>query len=187
MSAVLYIVLQRKEPGLDAYVDGKALSRADAELTALAESLNVTPLMSFFSMNPEELLAEVEGLGADAPDSASPEQWFSAADGLVTVRTLLRHLDSNADAFPSRDEVASEFTGFAHVLEQAEQHGIGWHLAVDYTERRAIDRLWRRSHRGRRDHWRSACSGPKTFRMASFSSTTRSSRRKADGRGRVLP
>lgn len=133
MSAALYIVLERKEPGLDTFVDGKALSRAEGELQALAESLQVTPLMNFFSMNSEELLAELEGLGAELPDVAPPvEEWFSAADGLLTVRKLLQHVDANLDSVPSGSEVANELTGFAHVLEEAEKRTIRWHLAVDY-------------------------------------------------------
>ena len=133
MSAALYIVLERKEPGLDTYVDGKALSRATAELETLAQALQVTPLMSFFSVNPEELLAEVEGLGAELPNAALPaEEWFSATDGLATVRTLLQHVDANPDSVPSGPEVANELTGFAHLLEQAERIGVRWHLAVDY-------------------------------------------------------
>jgi hypothetical protein len=133
MSAALYIVLERTEPGLEAYVDGKALSRAEGELTALAQSLQVTPLMDFFSMNPEELLANVEGLGADRPaDASPPEEWFAAAAGLVTVRRLLQHVDANPDSVPSGAEVANELTGFVHLLEEAERRGIRWHLAVDY-------------------------------------------------------
>ena len=132
MSAALYIVLERNEPGLDTYVDGKALSRAESALAALAKSLQVTPLMSFFSINPEDLLAEVEGLGAEVPDDAPPEQWFSAADGLATVRPLLQHVDAHPNAIPSSSEVANELAGFVHLLEEAERRGIRWHLAVDY-------------------------------------------------------
>jgi hypothetical protein len=133
MSAALYIVLEQKEPGLDTYVDGKALSRAEGELQAIAESLQVTPLMNFFSMNPEDLLAELEGLGADLPDEVPPaEEWFPAAVGLATVRKLLQHVDAHLDSVPSGHEVANELTGFVHVLEEAEKRGIRWHLAVDY-------------------------------------------------------
>ena len=133
MSAALYIVLEREEPGLETYVDGKALSRAEAELAALAQSLQITPLMDFFSINPEELLANVEGLGADLSEGAAPpEEWFAAAAGLVTVRALLQHVETHLDSFPSGAAVASELTGFAELLEQAEKRGIRWHLAVDY-------------------------------------------------------
>jgi hypothetical protein len=133
MSAALYLVLERAEPGLETYVDGKALSRAEAELSALARSLEVTPLMDFFSINPGELLANVDGLGADLPeDAAPPEEWFAAAAGLVTVRKLLEHVDADLDSVPSGTEVANELTGFVHLLEEAERRGIRWHLAVDY-------------------------------------------------------
>ena len=128
----LYIVLERQEPGLDTYVDGKALSRAEGELAALARSLQVTPLMNFFSMNPEDLPAEMQGLGAEVPDGAPAEEWFSATEGLVTVRKLLQHVDDNSNSVPRGPEVANELTGFLHLLEEAEKRGIRWHLAVDY-------------------------------------------------------
>jgi hypothetical protein len=132
MSAALYIVLERNESGLDTYVDGKALSRAESALAALANSLQVTPLMAFFSVNPEDLLAEVNGLGAALPDDAPPEQWFSATDGLTTVRPLLQHVEAHLDSVPSRPEVANELAGFVYLLEEAAKRGIRWHLAVDY-------------------------------------------------------
>jgi hypothetical protein len=133
MSAALYIVLERNESGLDTFVDGKALSRAESELKALALALHVTPLMDFFSVNPQDLLAEVEGLGADISDDAVPsEEWFSAEEGLKTVRQLLQHVDANPTSVPSGPEVANELTGFSHVLEEAQKRGLRWHLAVDY-------------------------------------------------------
>ena len=133
MSAALYIVLERKEPGLDTYVDGKALSRAEAALDALAQALQVTPLMSFFSINPEELLAEMAELGGELPETAGrAEEWFSASDGLATVRTLLQHVDAHPDSVPAGPDVAKQLTGFVHLLEEAQKRGIRWHLAVDY-------------------------------------------------------
>ena len=59
-------------------------------------------------------------------------EWFPAAVGLVTVRTLRKHVDTHLDSVPSGHEVANELTGFIHVLEEAEKRGIRWHLAVDY-------------------------------------------------------
>jgi hypothetical protein len=88
--------------------------------------------MEFFSINPEDLLAEVEGLGAELPDDALPEQWFSATDGLATVRPLLAHVDTHLNSVPSGREVANELAGFVHLLEEAEKRGIRRHLAVDY-------------------------------------------------------
>ncbi len=133
MSAALYIILERSEPGFDTYVDGKALSRAEGDLQALARRLGVTPLMDFFSMAPEEMLAEAEEFNTGLTEETVPEeQWFAATEGLKTVRALLAHLDANQTAIPSASSIANELAGFQHVLEEAENRGIRWHLAVDY-------------------------------------------------------
>lgn len=133
MSAALYIVLERSDPGFDTYVDGKALSRAEADLKALAERLDVTPLMDFFSMNPEEMLAEAEEFNTGLTKETVPdERWFPAGEGLKTVRALLAHVDANPTAIPSASSVANELSGFQDVLEEAERRGIRWHLSVDY-------------------------------------------------------
>ena len=133
MSAALYIVLEEADPGFDTHVDGKALSHADTQLQALAQRLGVTPLMEFFSVDPEDMLAEAEefDVGVTA-DEVPAEQWFSADAGLQTVQTLLAHLDANPGAIEAGPAVANELSTFQRVLEQARERGIRWHLAVDY-------------------------------------------------------
>jgi hypothetical protein len=133
MSAALYIVLEDADPGFDTYVDGKALSNAETELHALANRLGVTPLMEFFSMDPEDMLAEAEAFNTGVTaDEVPAEQWFPAEAGLKTVQALLGHLDANPEAIAATPSVANELAGFQEVLEQARERGIRWHLAVDY-------------------------------------------------------
>ena len=133
MSAALYIVLENQNPGFDTYVDGRALSRAEDALARLAQRLDVTPLMSFFSMNPEDMLAEAREFNTGVTAETGPaEQWFPASEGLRTVRALLGYIDAHPTTIASGPEVANELAGFVSVLEQAEERRICWHLAVDY-------------------------------------------------------
>jgi hypothetical protein len=133
MSSALYIVLERKDPAIETYVDGKALSWAEEELKALAGRLGVTPLMDFFSADPEELLAQAEEFNTGlTPDEVPKEQWFPSAEGLKTVRALLEYVDAHPSEFPSAASIANELAGFQFVLEAADKGGIRWHLAVDY-------------------------------------------------------
>jgi hypothetical protein len=133
MSAALYIVLEKAKPGFDAYVDGRALSRAEEGLRRLAERLGVTPLMSFFSMDPDEMLAEAREFNTGVTaDTVPAEQWFPASEGLRTVRALIEYIDAHPTTVIGGPEVANELAGFVHVLEEAEKHRIRWHLAVDY-------------------------------------------------------
>jgi hypothetical protein len=132
MSAALYIVFQIAQPGFDTFVDGKALSRAEGELASMAAELGVRPLMEFFSMSREEAASQAEAFNTGLDVDSFAEDWFTAAEGLETVRALLAHVDAHPDAIPASAAVANELTGFVHVLEEAEKRGLRWHLAVDY-------------------------------------------------------
>ena len=132
MSAALYIVLEVDRPGFDTIVDGKALSRAEEQLAAAAKDLGVRSLMEFFSMSREEAVHQAEEFNTGLDIGSFQEEWFTAADGLRSVRALLAYVDAQPDAVPVSAEVANELTGFAHVLEEAEKRGIRWHLSVDY-------------------------------------------------------
>ncbi len=74
MGAALYIVLEQEISGLDATIDGKALSRAEDKLALAARRLGVRPLMEFFSVSPEELSDLMDGEEIDVEIPA--EQWF---------------------------------------------------------------------------------------------------------------
>src|ERR1700733_12251992 len=94
MSASMYIVVEGEDPGFDIFVNGHALARNEDSLEKLAGRLQVAPLLEFFSAdeNSRELLLE-EGAGDPdwAPNLPEP-QWFSASEGLKTVRALIRCL-----------------------------------------------------------------------------------------------
>jgi len=87
-----YILLERTIPNFDVYVNGNKLAKESDTLERLAKKSGVTPLLSFFSIDPEEVISlvgdegeTIEKLGG----KASKEQWFSAKDGLRTVRALV--------------------------------------------------------------------------------------------------
>lgn len=134
MSAALYIVLERDIPEFDAFVNGKALSSAENQLDRAAEELGVTPLMAFFSMDPQEAMDFLEGepeANGDVPDLPA-EQWFDARDGLATVRALRQHLDKNPKAVRNSEAVVRDLGEFETVLQRAASAEVRWHLAVDF-------------------------------------------------------
>ena len=132
MSAALFIVPEREVPGLDVFVNGKALGHAK-DLDGLAERAGVHPLMDFFSVDPESAAAFCEEAGADAPEGGfPPEQWFPAADGLTTVRGLLSYLEANPTAARDSSAVIEDLKDFESILSRLASEGVGWHLAVDF-------------------------------------------------------
>ena len=75
----LFIVLER-EVGFDSFVNGKAVARHAQQLDSLAARLKVTPLLEFFSADPNEVAAEFE---LEPVEVDWKEAWFSARDGLI--------------------------------------------------------------------------------------------------------
>jgi hypothetical protein len=127
LSVALYIVLERKIPGFDQFVNGKAAAKASAQLDSFAKEKGLPPLTSFFSISPEELagFAGDHGVSLDQP---SREKWFSADEGLKTVKALI----DEAEKHQLDARVMGDLRDFQMLLEVAKQNGVGWHLAVDF-------------------------------------------------------
>ena len=128
-----YIVLEKKIPNLDVYVHGNALSRDSDSLEKLAKKIGVPSLLSFFSVSPEEvysLLGDDGGTAKNLGIKARAKKWFSAKDGLNTVRSLIKHLEKSEQS--GSKQTISNLKEFERVLEEANQSGVRWHLAIDY-------------------------------------------------------
>ena len=127
-----YIVLERNIPNLDVYVNGNALSRDSDSLEKLAKKIAVISLLSFFSVSPEEVNSlpgggkTLESYGIKVP----AKTWFSAGEGVNTVRKLINHLEKPEQ--PESKQTISNLKEFERVLEAANQGGVRWHLAIDY-------------------------------------------------------
>jgi hypothetical protein len=126
-----YIVLEKEIPNLDVYVNGNYLSKNSENLEQLAKQLGIPTLMSFFSVNPNELssLLGEPGFG-EAGGKADSERWFNAEDGLQTIRALSNHFEHTEPT--AHGQIVSELREFDQVLSAAQQQGIRWHLSVDY-------------------------------------------------------
>jgi hypothetical protein len=91
--------------------------------------------MEFFGMSREEFEAEAKqfntlaGLTDVAPHQ---EDWFTAEEGLATVRPLITYLRANPGAFRGTEAALSDLEDFAYVLEEADKRKVRWHLCVDY-------------------------------------------------------
>ncbi len=135
MAASMYIVVEGEDPGFDIFVNGQALARNEDALEQLAERLKVSPLLEFFSAD-ENSMALLLEQGAGNPDWARhlPDpQWFSASDGLRTVRTLIDFLVTAPAALGSDTQsVACELREYERVLRKAAERTLHWHLAVSW-------------------------------------------------------
>ena len=135
MAASLYIVVEGEDPGYDIFVNGRALARNEDSLDRLASRLRVKPLLDFFSadQNSMALLLEQGALNPDWARNLPEPQWFTALDGLVSVRAFIEFLGSNTAAFGSETvPVLSELKEYERVLQKAAGRGLRWHLAASW-------------------------------------------------------
>jgi hypothetical protein len=135
MAASMYIVVEGEDPGFDIFVNGRSLARHEDALERLALELGVRPLIEFFSAdeNSMSLLIE-EGAGnQELMRRLPPPQWYSAGDGLVTVRGLLDALRDEPQVLGTEGAlVVGELSEYVMVLEKTEARGLRWHLAVSW-------------------------------------------------------
>jgi len=131
MSSALYIVLDREVPGLDTFMNGKALAAAEEVVTAHCERLGVRDLWSFYSVDPLDVadpLDDLDDFGdLDGREPSSTEAWFRPTDGLATIRALREALRDQA-----RSAVLDDLGDMERILAEAERAGARWYLAVDH-------------------------------------------------------
>ena len=135
MAASLYIVVEGEDPGFDIFVNGHALARNEDALERVAESLLVPPLLQFFSADENSMCLLLEQ-GAGDPEWARqlPEpQWFDPAEGLITVRALIRFMIESPVSFGSETQpILNELREYERVLEKTRTHNLRWHVAVSW-------------------------------------------------------
>jgi len=135
MATSLYIVVEGEDPGFDIFVNGQALARNEDALERLADRLHVTPLLEFFSAdeNSMALLLEQGGGNPEWARHLPQPQWYSAPDGLLTVRALMDFLIVDPAALGSETQpVLIELREYERVLRKTAQHRLRWHVAVSW-------------------------------------------------------
>src|SRR5580698_71142 len=135
MAASMYIVVEGEDPGFDIFVNGRSLARHEDALERLALRLGVRPMIEFFSADENSMSLLIEE-GAGNPDlmrRLPPPQWYSAEDGLATVKTLVISLKADPQQLGTEGpQVLAELTEYARVLEKTMRAGLRWHLAVSW-------------------------------------------------------
>jgi hypothetical protein len=135
MAASMYIVVEGEDPGFDIFVNGRALARYEDALERVALRLGVKPLIEFFSADENSMSLLIEE-GAGNPElirRLPPPQWYTASEGLETVRALVATLQDDPQQLGTEgQQVLSELQEYARVLEKAMRAGFRWHLAVSW-------------------------------------------------------
>ena len=135
MAASMYIVVEGEDPGYNIFVNGRALARHEDALEKLALRIGSRPLIEFFSADQNSLALLIEeGAGnQELMRKLPPPQWYSAAQGLSTVKALVAELERDPQQFGSEGHsVLNELREYQEVLSKTESRGLRWHLAVSW-------------------------------------------------------
>jgi hypothetical protein len=127
MSVAWYVVFERKIPGFDLFISGKALAHASDKLNAIAKANLVRSLTDFFSAPPQQLQTFAGEHGVEIVD-ASSETWFLAEEAIRTVKRLIE-VGENGQL---ESDVVIELKELQSILEVARDNEVRWHLAVDF-------------------------------------------------------
>lgn len=144
MAAAYFIVLNSDQPGFDASLDGKALSRNSTRINAIAAKLGFKSLDQYCSQSQEDArimmasLMELED-AAELPQVVQetlakmpPEEWYDADDGIVFAKQIAEHIRQNPKDVKEPEAVLYDLNSLITILNQAKQFGLKWHLQVDY-------------------------------------------------------
>lgn len=121
MSTAYFIVLNSDEPGFDAFVDGKMLTRQLAAVNKIACSLGLKQFEDYTFQD----LSEFGGPDLD------PE-WFDAAEGKDWATGILDHIREHPESVRDSEAVAEDLEDYVRVFSEAGKRGLKWHLELDF-------------------------------------------------------
>ena len=133
MAQAVVVTLEKDLPDASAaYVkagSGKALARESDRLDTAARGCHVAPLTSLLSESQAALAAQLQAEGFDPRTMRlPPEQWFSAAEGLKTVRALAEHVEANMNHFKQPNPILRDLKAAEALLAEADKAGIRFHF-----------------------------------------------------------
>jgi len=127
MGVAYYIVLDKKKPGFDTSVNGKAVAREVEAISKITKTLKLPDINEFASF--AALGAE---FGADPDSPAAKEKWFDAEEGLRWVRAVYEYIDTHPRSAGERARVLEDLEEYESVLAKAAKIKAKWHFAMDF-------------------------------------------------------
>jgi hypothetical protein len=134
MALALTITLEKELPEATAIytkaASGKALARESDRLDSAANRRSVTPITSMLSESQKALIAQMIEEGFDPGKMRlPPEVWFSAAEGLKTVRAISEHVTGALNDFKQPNPILRDLKAVEALLVAAESAGVKFHFS----------------------------------------------------------
>ncbi len=134
MAAAILVTLDKEIPDAQATYakgkTGKALAREADRLNLAARTVKVPAVSNMLSENQDALIAQMKADGFDPSKMRiPPEQWFTAAEGLISVRKLIDHVTANLNNFKQPNPILRDLKAVEALLVAAEQQGVRFHFS----------------------------------------------------------
>jgi hypothetical protein len=126
MGVAYFIVLDRKNPGFDTAVDGKAVAR---ESKAPRKDHPETQPAQHHDLTSFAALAAEFDVDPDLP--SAQEKWFEAAEGLRWVRAVCESILTHPRSVKNLAALLADLQRFEEVLANAQRAGAKWHFEMD--------------------------------------------------------
>lgn len=135
MAQAIIVTLEKELPdpaAAAAYAkakSGKALARESDRLDFTARRRNVPALTSMLSESQAALIAQLKEDGFDPSKMRlPPELWFTAAEGLKSVRAIAEFLGANLNDFKQPNPILRDLKAVEALLVAAEAAGVKFHF-----------------------------------------------------------
>ena len=121
MSTAYFIVLDNEDPGFDAFVDGKLLTKHLDAVNQVADDLGLKHFEDYANQD----LSEFGG-----PDM--PPVWFEPSEGVAWVETLMARLRDKPLSTGDDEAILEDLEDYLRVFREAAERGFRWHLELDF-------------------------------------------------------
>jgi hypothetical protein len=132
MAIAFVVTLEKDLPATAAYVKagtGKALAREADRLDSAARRRDVATPTSLLSESQAALMAQMQANGLDPSKMRlPPEMWYSAADGLKTVRALAEYVAARLNDFKQPNPILRDLKAAETLLVAADAAGVKFHF-----------------------------------------------------------
>lgn len=124
MTAILPDFEKEVEFDTNLLLHGEELFNALDEIERAPLPSGVIPLLDFVDKR-----GSAESYGVEPhPDAVPPYQWYSAGDGLATVRALREHFAADPDVVQYGPELLADIEALETMLLSAQKSGSRFHL-----------------------------------------------------------
>lgn len=112
-------------------MNGKALAASMDLLSTFCRDLGIQPLEAFGRVAPEVAEQFMEEFGLSDVRTA-PEEWFEPEEGIAVASALIPYVKQNAQFVSDSAGIIADLQRLDRILRDARQHGVRWHLEIDF-------------------------------------------------------